>query len=528
MQRISFVIACNTIPTDLNSVESQCWRNSSTPTQFPLTYKALNDKNFFSHGWRTSFPACWVRRVGGSSSNQAVLTGQFVDSPVSGLKYQTASQSGTTNEKGEFRYIAGENVTFSVGNVAFTAVASNAVITPLDLANTGDIKDQRVGNILVFLQSLDADGDPSNGITIPADAMAKAKAAINFNVTHQEFATNPDVLNLIGDSASVTKRLVALEAAVAHFQETLAKGVVGLTGPTGPTGPTGATGATGPMGPAGPTGATGASGTSGLDTIFPEINSTVPLVATASQTNFTTTFSDNVELAFIKAAGSPSFTVLPASTKSFNINDSINIRLGETQTQTLMAVDTSGNVTKKTFSMTTPPTGITLGEYTSDTPYTFPAGFNCAQVPYPVSIQDGWSLTGPIRIGQGTNGLSFGQTPDNWTALGGYFPSLSLTAQGANSPFPGPSQGSLSITASTRTPLNATSFTVPFSAATFSQSGSSSGPNGQYYSYQITYSGSVQRSQAVPETLTVNINMNCNINNSGFVSGTVATLVVHR
>lgn len=466
---------------------------------------------------------------GGGNSNQAVLTGQFVDSPVSGLKYQTASQSGTTNEKGEFRYIAGENVTFSVGNVVFSAVASNTVITPLDLANTSDIKDQRVGNILVFLQSLDADGDPSNGITIPADAMAKAKAAINFNVPPQEFATNPNVLNLIGDSASVPKRLVALEAAVAHFQETLANGVVGLTGPmgpTGPAGPTGATGATGPMGPAGPTGATGASGASSLDTIFPEINSTVPLVATASQTSFTTTFSDNVELAYIKAAGSPFFTVLPESTKSFTVNDSINIRLGETQTQTLMAVDTSGNVTKKTFSMTTPPTGITLGEYTSDTPYTIPAGFNCAQVLYPVGVQDGWSLTGPLRIVQGFNGISYGQ--NDWTALGGYFPSVSFTAQGANPQFPGASQGSVSITASTRTPLNATSFTVPVSAATFSQSGSGSGPNGQYYSYQITYSGSVQRSQAVPETLTVNINMNCNINNSGFVSGTVATFVVHR
>jgi len=43
------------------------------------------------------------------------LQGIFLDSPVQGLEYQTRTQSGITNEKGEFNYLEGETVTFLVG-----------------------------------------------------------------------------------------------------------------------------------------------------------------------------------------------------------------------------------------------------------------------------------------------------------------------------------------------------------------------------------------------------------------------------
>ena len=49
----------------------------------------------------------------GGSSGPQIETGVFIDSAVGGLKYQTATQSGLTNSSGEFKYIAGENVTFS-------------------------------------------------------------------------------------------------------------------------------------------------------------------------------------------------------------------------------------------------------------------------------------------------------------------------------------------------------------------------------------------------------------------------------
>jgi hypothetical protein len=47
---------------------------------------------------------------GGSDAPSAPLvsTGVFIDSPVSGISYKTASQSGVTNDKGEFKYISGQ------------------------------------------------------------------------------------------------------------------------------------------------------------------------------------------------------------------------------------------------------------------------------------------------------------------------------------------------------------------------------------------------------------------------------------
>ncbi|ARN72650.1 hypothetical protein BST96_00085 [Oceanicoccus sagamiensis] len=58
---------------------------------------------------------------GGSSSKPpvpeepVVSTGVFLDSPVAGLYFETETQAGTTNDAGEFTYIEGETVAFSLG-----------------------------------------------------------------------------------------------------------------------------------------------------------------------------------------------------------------------------------------------------------------------------------------------------------------------------------------------------------------------------------------------------------------------------
>ncbi len=46
-----------------------------------------------------------------------ILTGVFAG-PVTGLKYQTPTMAGLTNERGEFSYRDGEAVTFLVGRLA--------------------------------------------------------------------------------------------------------------------------------------------------------------------------------------------------------------------------------------------------------------------------------------------------------------------------------------------------------------------------------------------------------------------------
>ncbi len=150
-----------------------------------------------------------------------VSKGVFVDSPVSGLGYVTNTQSGITTANGEFSYVTGENITFSIGRIQFPTIFANATITPLDVARTTDINNQMVSNILVLLQSLDVDGNPANGISISPAATAAATSNISFDVSPSAFAANTTVNALLANSGSSNKTLISADAAKAHFQSTL-------------------------------------------------------------------------------------------------------------------------------------------------------------------------------------------------------------------------------------------------------------------------------------------------------------------
>src|SRR5690606_1605875 len=68
---------------------------------------------------------------------------------------------------GEYNYLPGEEVTFFIGDLKFPPVTASGIVTPADIAEDNETLQT---NILQILQTLDADGDPSNGITIREDA----------------------------------------------------------------------------------------------------------------------------------------------------------------------------------------------------------------------------------------------------------------------------------------------------------------------------------------------------------------------
>lgn len=125
----------------------------------------------------------------GSGSSSGTSTGVFVDSAVQGVTYKTATQSGTTNDLGEYQYAAGETVTFSIGGVTLPPVAAKGVVTPFDMAGTKDVSNRKVLNIGLLLQSLDSDKDPSNGITISA---ATIKELQSLELSGDDFHTPDD------------------------------------------------------------------------------------------------------------------------------------------------------------------------------------------------------------------------------------------------------------------------------------------------------------------------------------------------
>ena len=157
---------------------------------------------------------------GGGSSSPTVLTGEFIDSAVANVTFTTATQSGTTNAAGEFSYIAGETVTFSIGDLKFPAVTATSIVTPITLAGATSITNQQATNIARFLQSLDADGNLNNGITIPSGA-ATVAVAINFDVDTTTFENDSVVTNIIANSGSTTTSIVSATSAQQHVTDTL-------------------------------------------------------------------------------------------------------------------------------------------------------------------------------------------------------------------------------------------------------------------------------------------------------------------
>lgn len=80
-------------------------------------------------------------------------TGIFVDAPVQGLSYKTATQSGFTNESGEFKYVDGEEVEFKVGNLLLGKAQGGALVTPYTITDNNDT----ATNIALLLQNFDND-----------------------------------------------------------------------------------------------------------------------------------------------------------------------------------------------------------------------------------------------------------------------------------------------------------------------------------------------------------------------------------
>ncbi len=152
----------------------------------------------------------------------------FADSAVEGLQFSSATWTGKTDNRGVFEFRDGDTLTFLVGGVTIGTVEvdSNQNIqrfhfaTPIDLVpGAVDETNQTVTNIARFLQSLDIDADPSNGITMP-DGLANVTRGrpIDFAVDTVAFENDANLLYIL---AQFGKTLVTEADAQAHLRATL-------------------------------------------------------------------------------------------------------------------------------------------------------------------------------------------------------------------------------------------------------------------------------------------------------------------
>lgn len=147
------------------------------------------------------------------------VPGVFIDSEVAGVEYQTSSGlGGITDEKGQFYYQEGDSVNFSIGNIDLGTTKAAAKLTPVEVMNADGSADNKVVNLTRLLQTLDADGDPSNGISISSNTKEKLKyKSVNFNVSVDAFEAEAAVV-----TSTVGKTMVSATDAMEHFHSTLA------------------------------------------------------------------------------------------------------------------------------------------------------------------------------------------------------------------------------------------------------------------------------------------------------------------
>jgi hypothetical protein len=222
----SVVVSSSTVAVSSSIAVSSSTASSSLTTSSIVatsTSSALSSDVATSSSSTTSSSAANVSSASSSSIQQvAVQTGVFIDSAVAGVTYRTVpgNFSGTTTATGQYQFAEGDTVTFSIGEIEFPSVVAKGVVTPVDMAPGNNSESQIVKNIAVLLQSLDADGDPSNGITIPATAAAAASQQVDFDQSYTAFAAL--VLPIV-QHADSNKVVVTESAAVAHLQESVAQ-----------------------------------------------------------------------------------------------------------------------------------------------------------------------------------------------------------------------------------------------------------------------------------------------------------------
>lgn len=152
---------------------------------------------------------------GGGKQQTGPATGRLLDTAVGGVTYIAPSGSGTTDEKGTYKYNHGDTVEFKLGSLILGKTKGAAIVTPMELAGESDNK---LRNLLVLFQSLDADSNLGNGISILASAASALGPAVNLESSPDAFFTSISYeLQKARQAEGIPGPVQTPEQATAHF-----------------------------------------------------------------------------------------------------------------------------------------------------------------------------------------------------------------------------------------------------------------------------------------------------------------------
>lgn len=170
----------------------------------------------------TLFTLCSVLLLsacGSGSDGDTVNTGTLNNMLISGLTYSTETQSGVSNENGEFLFKAGETIQFSLAGYELGSATAAENMDFFALFATSQPKQRQLNayldgslnrgsdapinkalNTALLLQSLDNDSDLSNGIQITASQNS------GLTVTDYKINFADDSYDFIGDLKRIFKQ----------------------------------------------------------------------------------------------------------------------------------------------------------------------------------------------------------------------------------------------------------------------------------------------------------------------------------
>jgi uncharacterized protein len=142
-------------------------------------------------------------------STAPVLTGQLIDAPIPGLAYRTPTVEGETDTGGRFTYRDGEQIEFSIGDLALGSVRGAAEVTSRDLARAAaglanpeladpELADPDVTNRARFMQSIAAATGP--GRLTAAGLRKSGLPAVDFGKPEADFGAGDAVAALLAEA----------------------------------------------------------------------------------------------------------------------------------------------------------------------------------------------------------------------------------------------------------------------------------------------------------------------------------------
>ena len=155
--------------------------------------------------------------------NANYLSGVFLDSPVEGLTFISGDTTGYTDSNGTFVYAEGSTeIEFKIGGLSLGKVTPGEQITPLDFGGSdATVNTEIVKNLAALLQSLDNDGDASNGIVIETE-VTDASGIESIDISSENFVDDLSTLvTSINSELSLSLTFIHPNNAIQHLASSL-------------------------------------------------------------------------------------------------------------------------------------------------------------------------------------------------------------------------------------------------------------------------------------------------------------------